>query len=101
VASLGRAAPRERRDHRPEPDALGRAGDRGEGDLQVADRRDRFAPAQLIPDEGPVPTGFLGLRAQPRDERGIGELVEGRDVEAEAHQVCSRIAATIASQSAR
>ena len=52
---LGRAAPRERGDHRPEPDALGRGG----------------------------------------------ELVEGRDVEAEAHQVCSRIAATIASQSAR
>jgi hypothetical protein len=48
-----------------------------------------------------VPTGLLGFRAQPRDERGIGELVEGREVEAEAHQVCSRIAATIASQSAR
>ena len=57
--------------------------------------------AHLIPDEDAVPAGLLGLDAQTGDERRIGELVEGRDVEAEAHHVCSRIAATIGSQSAR
>jgi hypothetical protein len=98
---LGRPAPGERRDHRAKSDALGRAGDHGQGDLRIGDVNDGLAPAHLVPHERPVPPGLLGLGAQPSDEGGVGEVVEGRDVEAQPHQVCSRIASAMASQSAR
>jgi hypothetical protein len=63
--------------------------------------RDRCRARARRRHERPVPPGLLGLGAQPSDEGGVGEVVEGWDVEAQPHQVCLRIATAIASQSAR
>jgi hypothetical protein len=82
---LGGTTPGERGDHRAEPDALGRAGDRGKRDLRVGHADDGLAPAHLVPHEDPVPARLLGLGAQAGDERWVGERVERRDVEAQAH----------------
>jgi hypothetical protein len=38
----------------------------------------------VVPHEHPVPARLLGLGAQAGDERGVGKLVEKRDVEAGA-----------------
>ena len=87
---LDRPAPCEWGDHRAEPDALGRAGDSGQRDLCVGHVDNGLVPTYVVPHEHPVPAGLLGLRGQPRNERGIGKLVEERDVERGAHAATVR-----------
>ena len=74
---LDRPAPGQRCDHRAEPDPLGGGCHRRERDLWIGHRDHGRPPAHVVPDEHAVPAGVLGLGRQVRDERGVGQLVEG------------------------
>jgi hypothetical protein len=75
---LGRPTAGQRRGHRPEPQPLCDGGGRRQGDPRVGHLPHRRVPAQVIPDEEPVPAGFLGLGGQPGHHQWVGELVEDR-----------------------
>jgi hypothetical protein len=75
---LDRPAPRQRRDHGAEPDALGGGGDRRQRDPRVGHVDDRLPPAHVVPHEHPVPASLLRLGGQPDDDRRVGKLVEDR-----------------------
>jgi hypothetical protein len=78
---LDRPPPGQRRDHRAEPDALGRGRNRRQRDLRVGDMGHGRPPVDVIPHEHPIPSGLLGLDREARDQPWIGELVEERHVD--------------------
>ena len=75
---LGRPAAGEGRDHGAEPHPFGGGGDRRQRDPRVGHLPDRRPPAQVVPDEDPVPAGLLRLGGQTGDHGRVGELVEER-----------------------
>lgn len=75
---LGRPPTGQRRDHGAQPQPLSSDGDRRQGDPRVGHLPDRFPPAQVIPDEHPVPAGLLRLGGQPRDHPRVSEITGQR-----------------------
>ena len=55
---LHRPPARQRGNHRPDPDALGRRGDRRQRDPWIRHGQDRMPPEHMIPHEHPVPAGL-------------------------------------------
>ena len=81
---LMRPPARQRRDHRPEHQALGGHRHRGQCDPRISDPLDRRAMLEVVPDEEAVPAARLGPRGQLGHHARLGELLEGRDVDATA-----------------
>jgi hypothetical protein len=75
---LGRPAAGEGRDHGAEPHPFGGSGDRRQRDRRIGHLPDGRPPAQVVPDEDPVPAGLLRLGGQTGDHNRVGQLVEQR-----------------------
>jgi hypothetical protein len=75
---LGRPAAGERRDHGAEPHPVGGGRDRRQRDPRIGHVPDRGPPAQVVPDEDPVPAGLLRLGGQTGHHHRVGEVVEQR-----------------------
>src|ERR687897_563989 len=54
-----------------EPNSLGACRDRCQRDLGVADCLHGLAPADLVPEEEPVPAGLLRLACEARHDRWV------------------------------
>ncbi len=72
----------QRRDHRPEHQALGGHRHRGQRDPRISDPLDRRAVLEVVPDEEAVPAPRLGPGGQLGHHARLGELLEGREVDA-------------------
>src|SRR5206468_1286333 len=55
-----------------------------EGDPGIGDGSYRFAVADVVPDEEPVPAAVLGPSGEVRDEARLRQLVEGGQEDASA-----------------
>jgi hypothetical protein len=73
------SAPRQGCHQRSDPETLGAAGDRGEGDPRVRDGLDRRSVDDVVPEEEAVPAALLRTLGELGDRCRIHELVEGRD----------------------
>src|SRR3954447_20628188 len=72
---------RRRRDHRPDPHALGRARDRAQRHPRIGDAARRRRVDDVVPHEEAVPAALLGARGEPGDAPRIGEVVERGEVD--------------------
>jgi len=86
AGELLRPPPGDRRDQRPDAQRLGGGRHGREHDPRIRHRPERRRAVHVIPDEEPVESGPLGVRRQAGDDARIGELPEGREREAVAHQ---------------
>jgi hypothetical protein len=82
-ATPPRPPPRERGDHRAEPQGRGRLRDGGERGPRVGDRH--RVGDEVVPQEHPVPSGRLGPHGQVDEYRRLPERPERRQVHAVAH----------------
>src|SRR5439155_24865532 len=83
-SDLVRAAARQRRDHRAESNALGRAGNRRARDPCVR-QRDGPLVSDVVPREEAVPPGRLGAHRQLHQEVDVAERGERRHINAPLH----------------
>ncbi len=77
--------PRQRRDHRAEPQPLGGAGDGCQRDPRVGDRGNRCGVGDVVPHEEPIPAGGLGVDRQIRHRSWFGKRVEDRQEQGMLH----------------
>ena len=88
---LGHPPPRDRRDHRAQPDRPRRERGGGQQHPRIGDLPEpRFGVGDVIPDEQAVPARVLGAPRQVGDDAGVGEVAEVRHVDGVAHDLASR-----------
>src|SRR5829696_4523918 len=79
------APPRKGRDHRTDPEPLGRARDGRERDPDIGNGLDGRAVVDVVPEKVAVPAALLGSAGELRDGRRLDELVEGSDEDPTVH----------------
>jgi hypothetical protein len=83
--------PRDRRDHRAQPDRLCRERGGGQQYPRIGDvPQPRFRVGDVVPDEQAVPARVLGAPGQVGDDAGVGEVAEVRHVDGEVHGLATR-----------
>ena len=83
--------PRDRRDHRAQPDRPRRERGGGQQHPRIGDLpAPRFRVGDVIPDEQAVPARVLGEPGQVGDDAGVGEVAEVRHVDGEVHVLATR-----------
>jgi large conductance mechanosensitive channel len=82
AGELMRSPTGDRGDHGADRHSLCLHGYRGERDPRVGKSLDRLAIGDVVPDEEAVPATPLGLGRKLGDEGGLGQLLEGSDIDA-------------------
>ena len=83
-------APGEGRQHRAEPDPVGRERDGGQDRPRIG-HHVAVPDEQVVPHEIAVPAGLLGVVGHRRVEPRVGQLAEVREADGEPHGAESRI----------